>query len=234
MIPKYCHVIISAFNAKRYIGECLESVRRQRRPLGWDIKVMVGVDGCEETSEHLSKMGYRHYFSPVNVGPYVIRNSLMMLKRADAYAIFDADDVMTDSYLTVSIERLGKGIVGCARHIMDADGRKRSGRNKYRCGICTISQSALDKLGGYLGHRVAADHDLIERAKLLNIPVIKVSSPMYYRRIHSTSLTQAYDTGMKSSARHDCVVAAKALRLQGQLQVVPETTKLEIREGWIK
>lgn len=231
---KHCNVIIAAYKAERWILECLESVRRQRTVLGWDYHTLVGVDGCEETSEVLARRGYTHYYSPVNVGPYVMRNSLFGVRSADAYAVFDADDMMSDMYLSTLIKHLDNGIAGAGRITINEQQKQIEGRTRYRCGVCMISSAAMLKLGGYVDHRVAADYDLIERAKLLHIPLSKVQGSLYFRRRHAESLTQRSDTGMKSRFRWEQVAEAKKRRLAGALTIIPKVTSLTLKEGFYK
>src|SRR4030042_5356260 len=94
---KTCAIIIPVYNCAEYLSDCIESVNRQLRWNRWQYELRLGGDGCRETNNLCS--GIPHFYSERNVGAYVMRNSLMYVGRADAYSIFDADDVMCDDFL---------------------------------------------------------------------------------------------------------------------------------------
>lgn len=225
---KTCAVIISAYQATRWIEECLDSVMRQRPLTDWRYELRIGVDGCPETSEMLRRMRMPHFYSIENVGPYLVRNTLMA-EPADAYAVFDADDVMRDRYLKTLIHAAGLyGIAGGARRKIDEDG-KFIDPNVFRfCqGVCVITPFALSKLGGYRAWRIAADSDLIARANAIGIPVVAVDKALYHRRDHPTSLTKAEATKIKSAARQHLWRESKIRIRLGQLYVEPKTVAVE-------
>lgn len=226
---KTCSVVIAAWQAQRWIADCIESVNKQIVLSGWQYKLTVGVDGCEETSTTLRALGVGHYFAEWNVGTYVMRNSLMRVHPADAYAIFDADDMMIEEYLFTLLQEVANGIAGAARLTIDEQGKRIGAKTRYRNGVCVISKEALSLLGGYRKERLASDSDLIERARLLGIRLAKVSQILYWRRRHRESLTQREDTGMKSLQRKELVRLFKQDRAAGFLWVKPVTTSLEWR-----
>lgn len=226
-----CAVVVAAWKAARYILEALESIDAQQPRPGWTYELRVGVDGCEETSRFLLRAARPHMFSQANVGPYVMRNSLIELAPASAYAVFDADDVMRPEYLTTLLDWTGAhGIAGGARTQMDEHGRILNRRVGYRGGVGIISAEAWGKLGGYRAWPMAADHDLVLRARAMKIPVIPVNKALYHRRVHPSALTQRPDTGFKSSIRRDFGNRARRLTREGRgLYVHPATTPLELR-----
>lgn len=73
-------MIVAAHRARRdWLEACLRSIDAQRIGPGWAVDVRIGVDGCEATSALLLGMGRGHWWSAENVGPYLIRNSLIAL-----------------------------------------------------------------------------------------------------------------------------------------------------------
>ena len=224
-------VIMAAWNASRYILEALESIEQQKPRTGWAYGLRLGVDGCEATSRFLIRAGVTHWWSPENVGPYVMRNSLIELAPCAAYAIFDADDKMRDEYLAELLAWVGSdGIAGAGRTQVKADGTLLKRRTSYKSGVCIISHDAWKKLGGYRPWPMAADYDLITRANKLKIPVRAVKKALYIRRVHSDSLTQRKETGFKSQQRVEFASRARSLAKHAHnLKVFPVTTPLELR-----
>lgn len=230
MNQKICAVIIAAWQSEEWIKDCVEAVLKQRSSMAWKYELRLGIDGCSQTRAVVDKLGYAYYWSPKNVGAYVMRNSLMA-EPADAYAVFDADDMMMESYLAVLLQLVKNGIAGAGRITIDERGRKIQSRTSFRQGVCVISKEALRRLGGYREERIASDADLIARAKALGVPVNKASACLYYRRKHPASLTQHGDTGMKSTQRRSVVLYHKQLRDNGELVVQPVVTPLTYIKG---
>lgn len=230
---KTCAVIISVYQAHApWLRECLASIRAQVPTPGWSYEVRIGVDGCAETSLILHLLGEDHWVSPVNVGPYVVRNSLIGLQAADAYAIFDADDVMHPGYLLSTLGVAGDGIAGAGRFTMDAHGRvNRTYLCRYQNGVAVFSRRVWETLGGFRPWRVAADHDFIQRAKAAGIPVTKIEAPLYYRRMHAGSLTNSADTVLHGPLRAELKRQGDALIAAGNLFAHPCTTPLTFVKG---
>lgn len=223
-------VIIAAHRAERWILECLESVRAQRLPSGVHMDIRVGVDGCHATAAVLEAHGERCWWSAENVGPYVIRNSLIGTARADAYAIFDADDMMRSRYLSALLRAAGtRAIAGAARFTVDSKGRAlNAGRTApYQHGVCVIPYGVWERLGGYQPWRMAADTELTFRARHHGVDVVKVAAGLYDRRKHGASLTQHPATKMGSPARRKLANDGQIAVLEGSpMYVDPVTTPL--------
>lgn len=228
---KTCAVVIAAWKAQRWIGECLKSVRGQRGMASWRIEVRVAVDGCEATSAELRRLGVPHWWSATNVGPYILRNTLIERQPADCYAIFDADDIMRPTYLerTVRMAR-PHGIAGAARSTINERGRIIARRSRYQHGVSVIMHEAWKRVGGYRSYRVAADADLVARALALGVRVRAIPHPLYLRRRHADGLTIAPETRLGSDFR-EAVKEDFARRIAArELVVVPETVPLQWRK----
>ena len=78
-------IFIAAYNCPAYIMDCVQSIRGQRPAPGWQLDVRIGVDGCTRTADVLRKNKVPFYWSEKNHGAYIIRNSLIHLRPADAY-----------------------------------------------------------------------------------------------------------------------------------------------------
>lgn len=223
---------MAAWRATRFILEALESIDRQEPRPGWSYSLRVGVDGCEATSRLLFRAGRPHWYSPKNVGAYVMRNSLIQLEPAAAYAIFDADDLMKRDYLRTLLGGIGSdGIAGGGRTHVDENRKLMRRRVGYRHGVAVISHAAWEKVGGYRPWPIAADHDLIMRAKNLGVPVRPTNKALYLRRVHPSSLTQNEKTGWGTELRRQFANRSKYLvKVMRDLYVHPVTTELELRE----
>jgi hypothetical protein len=223
---------MAAHKATRWIHEALTSIEKQEPRKGWTYSTRIGVDACEATSRFLLRTGYAHWFSAKNVGPYIMRNSLIELEPASAYAIFDADDTMRPDYLRTLLHWMGKdGIAGGGRTQVNEAGRIVRRRTGYRSGVAVISHGAWTKLGAYRPWPVVADHDLILRARALRIVVQPVNKSLYIRRVHPESLTQTPATGFKSEIRREFASRARHLtKHRIGLYVRPVTVELELRE----
>ena len=224
-------VIVAAYQARAdWFDQCLASIDASAATAtGLAVHVRIGVDGCAETATHLEDLGRSYYWTPENVGAYILRNSLIRLAPSDVYVIFDADDVMLPAYLSLVMGALqSHAIVGpsrldCAADLTD----KRFFR--YRHGVCAFRHEVLAKLGGYQAERLGADVDFIARARSARIHPHITGEPCYLRRRHPTSLTKAADTGFGSAARHQARKRMERLRLGGTVYVRPVTVPLEHR-----
>lgn len=217
-------VLVAARAAERFIGECLESIDAQELLPGWKCDVRVGVDDCARTSLAVERP---HHCSRLNVGPYVMRNSLMALSPADAYAPFDADDIMLPGYLATLVGIAGQdGIAGGARSDIKEDGERTGKVHKFVHGVCVFSAAAMGVLGGYRAWPVVADFDIIARAGAAGVPVRKTREVLYMRRRHAGSLTNSPDVGMHATLRSDLTTASRKLTQAGERHVHPVTTPL--------
>jgi len=103
MPDKLVSVIIPAFNAERYIGNALESVRAQTYQ-NWEILV-TNDGGTDSTGRVVSEFAQQ---TPRNVmllehaqsqGPSAARNTAMKAAKGEYIAFLDADDIWTPEHL---------------------------------------------------------------------------------------------------------------------------------------
>lgn len=244
--PRHCSILVAAYKADpSWIAECVASLQTQHPARGWTYDIRIGVDGYQPTSDVLrslpacqngapsgttatgDRVGVPHWYSEKNVGPYVIRNSLIALAPADAFALFDIDDVMEPSFLATLLPKLPPGgIIGAARQHMTDAGVPFGPVKPFVTGVAIYSADAMQKLGGFRKWRMAADCDAIHRAKALGIPVRAYHKPLYRRRVHPNSLTQHPDTGFGSPTRVAYKVQIQPLIAAGDLRVTPVCTPL--------
>lgn len=219
-----------ARDTARWILEAVKSIEGQFPFDGWSWALRIGVDACEPTSRTLEEHGVPHWFSRAQVGPYVMRNSLIALAPAEAWAMFDADDMMQGRYLSTVVQLAGAdGIGGAARVHVDESGARISTGIEHNVGVSCYSAAAMEALGGFKAWPVAADRDMHHRAACLKIPTRRTKEVRYFRRVHPGSLTQSRTQGWGTSLRRSFVnrIALEAGR--GILRVEPRTSPLEWR-----
>ena len=207
-------------NAERFIGECVAAIREQRMPDGWTLDLRFGVDACPATSAALTTLGVPHWRSDAQVGAYVMRNSLVALRPAHAYAIFDCDDVMKPRYLEWACHAYPNKIIGASRE-------EHGHRRPWVHGVATFGCDAWKKLGGYRAWVCLADSDIIRRAQALGITRHRSEPALYFRRMHAASLIHSKETGLGSPLRRQMQQNIERGINKRDLVVVPVTTPLE-------
>ena len=99
---KTISVLISAYNAKKWIKTAVKSILSQRLPEGWKLELIVGTDGCEDTYNSISeiedkRLGIVKFKN--NQGTYNTFNSIASLSTGNILQRFDADDIMNEGWL---------------------------------------------------------------------------------------------------------------------------------------
>lgn len=176
------YVIVPAYKAQDFIEECLDSIRANQI----EHKIIVGVDGCEETLEKLKEIKSKYdnltivNFSENN-GCYITLNSLVSLVPSGSYIqVFGADDMMRKDMLRIMFEN-----TPCF---------------SMYTGISMLHRSYYDKLGGYMPWRIAADTEFSRRLKKIE-PNFKRLKQLFFRREHENQLTKSKETGLGSELR---------------------------------
>lgn len=217
-------VICAAYQAERYIGEMVASFYAQEPLEGWEYELRVGVDGCPATSAALS---VPHWYSDENVGAYVMRNSLIGLAPADAYWIFDADDVMLPDLLKRHLPMLADGDIVTASRWECNENLDKLQRRLSRKGRFLVSRAAWQAAGGFRPERVSSDTDFQQRAEALGFQtVVGPFPPSVLRRTHANQLTKAGDTRIGGPERASIVRGFDEKRRNGELRIEPQTTTL--------
>ena len=189
-------IIIPAYKATKYIDECIRSVNIV------GAEILIGVDGCEETYNHIKHMDNVFYF-PKNVGPYVIKNTLVDIAKNNLIIFFDSDDVM----VTASIE-----------NILDALYRSDYVKLNYtnfqdrvkpgpimNDAVIAIKKDVFNSLNGFYPWKCGADTEFGYRLAYNKLKEGKVNELCYYRRLHGENLTMKKETGHGSPIRSEYV-----------------------------
>lgn len=212
-------VLIAAFQARRWLGDCLDAVYSQTLPSGWRLQVLLGIDGCADTLDYIEtarRPTLQTVYLRRNRGTYVTFNTLMHYAEGDLIARFDADDVMLDGYLVEHIDALRGGAdlsmswsVYTDEHLRPTsivpalpDYRPECGmRRKGTDGQFVAKRRIWQRLGAFRPWPGGADTEFVIRAQAAGFNVIVLEKFLYLRRTHATSLTAHPATNYESTER---------------------------------
>jgi glycosyltransferase involved in cell wall biosynthesis len=216
---KTLSVLISAFKAQQWVAGCLDAVFAQEMPEGWQLQVLLGIDGCDETLNAVRTLRHNALevvHSPRNQGTYVTFNTLMLYAKGDLICRFDADDVMRPGYLKAQIEAIeaGADMTLTWSIFTDADLKPRPVYSKKNGledanGLCrtawegqfVIRREVWRHLGGFRAWRTTADTDFLYRVRAAGFRQVAVEDFLYFRRVHGDSLTSHPESNFQSPLR---------------------------------
>ena len=195
-------ICITAYNAQEYIKECLDSVVGQswfKTHSNWEI--IIGVDGCEKTLEYLKSIMHNYknlrvFMMDSNKGTYITSNTIISNATYEHIFRFDSDDIMCSNLVETVLNK--KGNCQYVRYYLKNFGNDNSVGRAW--GTIYITKSLFTKYGGFKPWPCGADSDLYYRLKN-NENIKTIKDVLMLRRVHSASLTQSKDTGMKSELR---------------------------------
>jgi len=201
-------IIIPAFKAAEYIEECLNSIYSQNTVFTFEI--LIGIDNCESTKDKLLQIADKYsnlhiFYSNESVGPYIIRNTLVQKATYPNLLFFDADDIMSTSLIS-NISRKNDQV----RPIRFKYFNFNQGSDPFSSktihhttgeGVFFIPKGTFKKIGGFQNWKVGADSEFKQRCNKNKILSIELSEPLFYRRLHNSSLTQDARTGYNSALR---------------------------------
>jgi len=213
--------IIPHYKCEAWLGDCLESLVRQTRPLDGIVVVDDG-SGAPPTEIVRSFPQVTLSAFEENVGPYRISQEVIDQTGYDAYMFQDADDWSAPTRLALLLaeaERTGAEIVGCQAHRLisyegevvpltfplDVNAWLEVTPTKH--GVIhpssIVSRDLVMRIGGYAtGLRFGADtefeHRVIHVARIVNVPQFA-----YVVRNREDSLTSSEETGLRSAVRRE-------------------------------
>lgn len=220
---KTISVLIAAYKAQLWLHDCLYSVLNQQLPAGWQLEVLLGVDGCSDTAHIAKSIASNKAHSQLeiivlkqNLGTYIAFNTLAQLAKGELICRFDADDVMKPNYLAAQITAMAEGADATATWSIYTDPYLQptsyvpahevryppTGENpKATDGQIVLRRKVLDKLGSYRGWRFGADTDFLNRFRCAGFRYSVVEDFLYFRRTHENSLIAHPESNFKSVAR---------------------------------
>ncbi|NOX43678.1 MAG: glycosyltransferase family 2 protein [Gammaproteobacteria bacterium] len=216
---KTISIVISAYQAQDWLSDCLDSVFSQILPKGWQMQILVGIDGCPTTLYYAQRL--RHANLTIialkqNRGTYITFNTLMRLVNGELICRFDIDDVMQKDYLARQIKVLEAGVDMTMTWSIYTDVNLRATsyvlahevyhpKNGLNCrgseGQFIIRRQVWQRLGGFRAWRCGADTDFFKRLCCAGFQHQIIEKYLYLRRTHAGSLTAHPDSNFQSPLR---------------------------------
>lgn len=195
-------VCITAYNADKYIKECLDSVVSQTWFMNHtDWEIIVGVDGCEKTLNYIKTIMHNYknlrvFMMDSNKGTYVTSNTIMSNATYNNLFRFDSDDIMRPNLVETIMNK--KNNHQYVRYYLQNFGDNTISGIAW--GTIYITKEMFLKYGGFRPWICAADSELYFRLYYYeNLKTIK--DILMDRRCHSESLTKSKKTGYHSDIR---------------------------------
>jgi glycosyltransferase involved in cell wall biosynthesis len=205
-------IVIPTYKNTKFLEECIDSIIISAKRCD-SFEILLGIDNCNETLVFLnSHKIFKNscikifYFSK-NVGPYIIRNTLLKKAKYKNILFFDSDDVMMpDSIKKINEALLQNDIVKYKFYNFD-HGKNFSGDKNlskssiYSHGCFGIKKQLLIDMNGFRPWTCAADAEFSERCAAQSIPVHKIEDPLFYRRYHENNLSKQLRPNSISSTK---------------------------------
>jgi len=216
---KIISIVIAAYRAQDWLGDCLDSVFSQILPKGWQMQILVGIDGCPATMSYAQGLSHANLTVITlkkNRGTYITFNTLMRLAEGELICRFDADDVMQENFLARQMEALEAGVDMTMTWSIYTDINLRAtsyvlahevyhpenGLNRRGSeGQFIIHRQVWQRLGGFRAWRCGADTDFFKRLRYAGFQHQVIEKYLYLRRTHPGSLTAHPDSNFQSPLR---------------------------------
>lgn len=206
-------VCITAYRAKEFIKECLDSVLNQswfRKHRNWEI--IVGIDGCEETLEYVKSImsnykNLRVLMMDSNKGTYITTNTIIKEAKYENIFRFDSDDIMYPNLVETVMNK--KEDCSYVRYKFKNFGG--SSKIATACGTVYLSKALFERCGGFRPWPCSADDELYYRIKFYEKTKV-IDDILMHRRCHPNSLTQSKETGIRSEKRKPYLEIVRKMR----------------------
>jgi glycosyltransferase involved in cell wall biosynthesis len=206
-------VVIPAFNAERFLGEALASVRAQTYA---PVETIVVDDGSsDDTAEVARAHPGITLIEQENSGPSTARNRGYAASSGELIAFHDSDDVMTPDKLTVQVgHMLENPTVGCVlaeqeliveegaelpfwvegtkvKTVMPPRPPELEDEPMVHPMTMVVRRETFERVGDFdESMRAAEDFDWMLRAAEKEIEIARLPEVLLRRRVHPDSLTQ--------------------------------------------
>lgn len=189
-------VIIPAYKATKYIDDCLASIK--------GAEILVGVDSCQETLDHLKNRDIKLFYFTENVGPFVIKNTLIDQASNEHILFFDSDDVLVEGVIERINERLAE-IDYLKLNYINFYNKPTTKGHMMNDAVIAIKRSSFNSINGFQPWRCGADTEFSYRSQYNNLKYKVLDGLAYHRRLHGENLTMRKETGHKSPIRETYV-----------------------------
>jgi glycosyltransferase involved in cell wall biosynthesis len=191
-------IIVPIYDCVKYIDECVSSIKG-------DCEILIGIDNCPETYEYLKDTpNVRLFHFTKNVGPYVIKNTLVDEAKYENILFFDSDDVLYDDIVDVITKEL-QDVDYIRLNYINFRTQKSSNGNMNNNGVIAIKKHVFNSLNGFQPWRCAADTEFTYRLEYNEYKTKKFPHFSYHRRLHNENLTIKKETAHGSSIRQSYV-----------------------------
>jgi glycosyltransferase involved in cell wall biosynthesis len=215
-------VIVPTFNNTKYIDESLNSIINSSK--NNDIEILVGIDGCENTLNHIKGKVYpdfiKFYYFETNNGPYDIKNSLTQISNSENLLFFDSDDVMTETTITEIVSNIGNYDMVRLKYKEIIDGKIQDDKENFHEGNFAIKKSIFLSMNGFEPWMCAADSDFLSRLYKKRPKIYHTKNLSVYYRRHNQSLTIRPDTGLASNLRGNYSKISKTKKGDGNPSIL--------------
>jgi hypothetical protein len=212
--------VVTHYDREHWLGQCIESLMQQSRPAE-DIVVL------DDASPQPPLEVVRQFpqvtllVAEENVGPYRLLQQIFDRTDYDGFLLQDSDDWSSSDRLALLLEeaqRTGAAVLGtqvleilCAQNNQerlvwfppDANAAYDVDPTGHHMmfGTALISREVIHHVGGLAsGLRYGADSEFFRRARHI-ARMANIQHICYFRRRHSSALTERPDTGLQSPAR---------------------------------
>jgi glycosyltransferase involved in cell wall biosynthesis len=198
-------IIIPTHGTPEYLKECINSIRNQK--IDFNYEILLGVDNCKETLKSIEddKDFYKEirlYYFRENVGPFIIKNTLIDLTTYDNILFFDSDDIMVDTMLSDFFNHVKEFDLVRFNYLNFKKNVEQS-KPLTAWGVFGVKKSVFDRFTCFEPWKCAADSEFIERVTFHKITTKTVEGVSFHRRLHDKNLTLKPDTNMKSKLREE-------------------------------
>jgi glycosyltransferase involved in cell wall biosynthesis len=202
---KLISIIIPTYKNTEYIDECINSILKSGEI--HNIELLIGVDACQETLHHIKTKEYpdfvKFYYFNENVGPYVIKNSLLNITNSENILFFDSDDIIRPDTIPNIINNLSKNDCVLLSFQTMTNNIVNNDELNFAAGVFAIKKDLILKMNGFEPWRVSADSEFIKRLHKHTTKTHNLDTLGFYYRQHPNSLTKRRDTGMTSKLRRE-------------------------------
>ena len=198
----------------------MASALNQDLPAGWQLEVLIGVDGCPDTlaaAQRITDPRVTLVNFTENHGTYNTFNSLFPLSHGSLFTRFDADDIMVQGRLYKMIQQMVQvprtSLVATWHSVADENLKGRQDARAPVDGVWMWRRSFwVAHIGGFMPWPCGADTEALLRAEFLQAPRKVITRHLYIRRQHDNSLTGSGVTKRGGEVRTNLIRFIEAAR----------------------